>query len=58
MKDDFICQRRQKIFKHGEEKEVEKKKDKKVFLELCVKKTLEYVKAVRTQQRGALLLAK
>lgn len=51
MKDDFICQSKQKSLKWKK-----KRKNKKIFLKLLnMKKTLEYVKDLRTLQVGTML---
>lgn len=55
MKDDFICQTRLKISKMEKKREKKGKKPKKSVWSYCMKKTLEYVEAFRTQQAGALL---
>ena len=51
MKDDFICQSKQKSLKWKR-----KRKNKKIFLKLLnMKKTLEYVKDLRTLQGRTML---
>ena len=54
MKDDFICQSKQKSLKWKTNKQT--KKNKKIFLKLLnMKKTLEYVKDLRTLQGRTML---